>query len=178
MITTKPLKATCVDGDRHRRHGDACLARDRRGRALCVLCAEAKFRDSDDAPTTTERLALCSALADVAADASACNDAMLREATLDLVARACGRQTTSDVCVEALLDAAARLDGLDSAQRAESLAMSDEAWRRGRGRRLGRPRARRRRGGAGAAAAPRGLAPLRASSPSAPRRAVGRRRRD
>ena len=34
MITTKPLKATCVDGDRHRRHGDACLARDRRGRAL------------------------------------------------------------------------------------------------------------------------------------------------
>ena len=36
MITTKPLKATCVDGDRHRRHGDACLARDRRGRALCV----------------------------------------------------------------------------------------------------------------------------------------------
>ena len=37
MITTKPLKATCVDGDRHRRHGDACLARDRRGRALCVL---------------------------------------------------------------------------------------------------------------------------------------------
>ncbi len=83
MITTKPLKATCVDGDRHRRHGDACLARDRRGRALCVLCAEAKFRDSDDAPTTTERLALCSALADVAADASACNDAMLREATLD-----------------------------------------------------------------------------------------------
>ena len=80
MITTKPLKATCVDGDRHRRHGDACLARDRRGRALCVLCAEAKFRDSDDAPTTTERLALCSALADVAADASSQNDAMLREA--------------------------------------------------------------------------------------------------
>ena len=39
MITTKPLKATCVDGDRHRRHGDACLARDRRGRALCVRCA-------------------------------------------------------------------------------------------------------------------------------------------
>ena len=36
MITTKPLKATCVDGDRHRRHGDACLARDRRGRALSV----------------------------------------------------------------------------------------------------------------------------------------------
>ena len=136
MITTKPLKATCVDGDRHRRHGDACLARDRRGRALCVLCAEAKFRDSDDAPTTTERLALCSALADVAADASSQNDAMLREATLDLIARACGRRATSDVCVEALLDAAARLDGLDAAQRAESLAMSDEAWRRGRGRRL------------------------------------------
>ena len=99
MITTKPLKATCVDGDRHRRHGDACLARDRRGRALCVLCAEAKFRDSDDAPTTTERLALCSALGDVAADASACNDAMLREATLDLISRACGRQTTSDIIV-------------------------------------------------------------------------------
>ena len=76
MITTKPLKATCVDGDRHRRHGDACLARDRRGRALCVLCAEAKFRDSDDAPTTTERLALCGALADVAADASSQNDAI------------------------------------------------------------------------------------------------------
>ena len=62
MITTKPLKATCVDGDRHRRHGDACLARDRRGRALCVLCAEAKFRDAADAPTTTE-LASCKTLA-------------------------------------------------------------------------------------------------------------------
>ena len=37
MITTKPLKATCVDGDRHRRHGDACLARDRRGRVTHIL---------------------------------------------------------------------------------------------------------------------------------------------
>ena len=82
MITTKPLKATCVDGDRHRRHGDACLARDRRGRALCVLCAEAKFRDGDDAPTTTERLALCAALDGSGADASAQDDAMLREAIL------------------------------------------------------------------------------------------------
>lgn len=133
MITSKPLKATCVDRARHRAHGDACLARERSGRALCVLCADAKFKDD---ATTTERLALCEALADVAGDASAHDDVTLREATLELIGRACGRQATTDVCVEALLEAAKQLDGLDAARGAEALASDGAAWRRARGRRL------------------------------------------